>query len=151
MQGMLEWLATHQDKMAWLGIASIAVFFVSLLSLPWLVSLIPEDYFIHQRRRPAPWKDQHPAIRTFLLIGKNLLGVVLFCGGLIMLIVPGQGVLTIVMGILLLDYPGKYALERKIAMRPNILKSINWLRAKANNPPLKTDGFGPKTSLNESL
>lgn len=139
IEQMLSWLSEYQELLTWIGILSVIVFFVSLLSLPWLVSLIPEDYFLHQQRRPAPWKDQHPAVRAVLLVGKNLLGLVLLCGGIIMLVVPGQGVLTIIMGLLLLDYPGKYTIERKVALRPRVLRSINWLRNKANHPPLKMD------------
>ena len=53
-----------------------------------------------------------------------------------MLFLPGQGILTLVMGALLMDYPGKFQLERKIVKTPAILKGLNWLRAKANKPPL---------------
>jgi len=133
---MLDWVSDHQVFLTWLGIASFFVFVVSLLTLPWLVSLIPEDYFCHQNRRPAPWKTQHPIIRYLLLLGKNLLGLILLLGGIIMLVVPGQGLLTMIMGILLLDYPGKYTLERRIVSQPKILKSLNWLRAKAKHSPL---------------
>ena len=138
---MLEWVSENTAFLTWLGVISIVVFFISLLSLPWLVSLIPEDYFCHQHRSPAPWKEQRPAIRYLLLFGKNLLGLILLLGGILMLVFPGQGILTIIMGMLLLDYPGKYALERKVVSQPNILKSLNWLRAKAKHPPLKVDNI----------
>jgi len=42
-------------------------------------------------------------------------------------------------GLLLMDYPGKFQLERKIALSPAVLSKLNWLRRKANQPPLKTD------------
>ena len=54
-----------------------------------------------------------------------------------MLVLPGQGLLTIVTGFLFLDYPGKYKLERKIVSTPIILKGLNWIRSKSNKPPLK--------------
>jgi len=54
-----------------------------------------------------------------------------------MLFLPGQGILTMVVGMLLIDYPGKFKLERKVAKTPTIFKGLNWLRAKANKSPLK--------------
>ena len=136
---MLDWLTEHGELLAWLGIGSAAVFIISLLSLPWLVSLIPDDYFSQQHRQATPWQQHHPAIRALLLIAKNLLGLVLLVGGIIMLVTPGQGILTIAMGLLMLDYPGKYQLERKIASTPSIKRSLNWLRSKRGKPPLITD------------
>ncbi len=146
---MLDWLTEHQHLVAQLSIISAIVFVVSLLSLPWLVSLIPQDYFSHQQRRPAPWKNQHPVVRLVLLVGKNILGVILLLGGLLMLLIPGQGLLTMVVGILLLDYPGKYQLERRLVTTPKVLKSINWLRAKINHPPLITERTQPEADDRE--
>lgn len=119
---------------------SIVTFIASLLSLPWLVSRIPEDYFLREKRRPSPWKETHPAIRLGVLIGKNVLGLVLLLGGTLMLFLPGQGLLTMAMGILLLDYPGKFRLERRIVRVPQVSESLNWLRAKRGVGPLLVDG-----------
>jgi len=74
-----------------------------------------------------------------LLIGKNLLGTILLAGGIIMLFMPGQGLLTMAMGLLLLDYPGKFALERRVARQHAVLSGLNWLRAKTGSPPLVVD------------
>lgn len=136
---MIEWLSTNQTLLTWLSIISLITFVGSLLALPWLIGLIPEDYFLHQRRKPTDLKQRHPITRLLLLLGKNLLGLVLLCGGLLMLFLPGQGLLTMAVGLLLMDYPGKYALERKIVSRPSILKGMNWLRAKGDHPPIKVE------------
>jgi hypothetical protein len=71
-----------------------------------------------------------------LLLGKNLLALTLIAGGIAMLLLPGQGLLTILIGVMLLDFPGKYPLERRIVQQPKVLQTINWLRAKGNRPPL---------------
>jgi len=134
---MIDWLTTNQTLLTWLSIISLITFAGSLLALPWLVGIIPEDYFLHQHRKPTDLKQRHPITRLMLLLGKNLLGLILLCGGLLMLFLPGQGLLTMAVGLLLMDYPGKYALERKIVSRPSILKGMNWLRAKGNHPPIK--------------
>jgi archaellum biogenesis protein FlaJ (TadC family) len=120
-----------------IGLVSLLVFVVSLLSLPCLVAQIPEDYFAASKRRKAPWAGHNPIVRVVIIIGKNLLGVILLLGGFIMLFMPGQGILTMVAGLVLMDYPGKFAVEKKIATNASVLKGLNWLRAKAKKPPLK--------------
>jgi len=120
-----------------IGVFSALFFLISLLSLPWLVALIPEDYFLHNQRQSTQWQENRPLARIIVLIAKNLLGYILLIGGILMLFLPGQGILTIVVGLLLIDYPGKFELERKIAKTPSIFKGLNWLRAKAKKPPLK--------------
>ncbi|HYG08570.1 MAG TPA: hypothetical protein VD835_01220, partial [Pyrinomonadaceae bacterium] len=53
--------------------------------------------------------------------------------------VPGQGVLTILMGVMLLDFPGKRRLELKLVSRPNVLRAINRIRQRFDRPPLQLD------------
>lgn len=132
----MAWLTTHQTMLTWITATSALIFVVSLVTLPWLVTRIPQDYFHPLRRHPTRWKQAHPFIRGLYLLGKNLLGLVLLVGGLLMVFIPGQGLLTMAMGLLLLDYPGKFAFERKVVRIPAVLNSINWLRAKTGAPPL---------------
>jgi archaellum biogenesis protein FlaJ (TadC family) len=136
---VISWFGQYQEVFAWLALSSLITFVISLLSLPWLVARIPEDYFLHNKRHPAPLKQNHPVIRMALLIGKNVLGVILLAGGIIMLFIPGQGLLTIAMGMLLMDYPGKFGIERRLARNDNVLNGLNWLRARARALPLQVD------------
>ena len=64
-----------------IGLVSALIFVISLLSLPWLVALIPEDYFLSAERRPSPWEKRNPFIKITLIICKNILGFVLLLGG----------------------------------------------------------------------
>ncbi|MGD9984367.1 MAG: PGPGW domain-containing protein [Porticoccaceae bacterium] len=136
---MNAWLTANQVLLSWLTAASVATFVISLVALPWLVARIPADYFAHHRRHAIPLKQRHPVIRWLLLIGKNLLGAILLTGGFAMIFIPGQGLLTMAMGLLLLDYPGKFALERRIARQHAVLSGLNWLRARTGAPPLVVD------------
>jgi hypothetical protein len=70
---------------------------------------------------------------------KNVLGLVLLIAGLAMLVLPGQGVITILIGILFLDFPGKYQLERRLIQQKNIQSAIAWIRKRTGQPPLKFD------------
>jgi len=63
-----------------------------------------------------------------------LLGIVLSMPG-----VPGQGILTILLGIIMLDIPGKRPLEAKIIQRPAVLSAANKLRLRWDKPPLILD------------
>ena len=86
-------------------------------------------------------RHRHVVIRAFALVGKNLAGVVLVLLGLIMALpgVPGQGLLTALIGLTLLSFPGKRRLERRFVRMPPLLRGINRLRARFARPPLELD------------
>jgi hypothetical protein len=52
-----------------------------------------------------------------------------------MLVLPGQGVLTLCVSLFLLDFPGKRRLERRILGYPPVLHALNRLRTRAGQPP----------------
>ena len=124
----------YYDFFFWLGIVSSVIFLVSLLSIGWLVSLIPSDYFINKKE--SKFKLNYPVAWIVSVVIKNIFGYILIFGGILMLILPGQGLITIFVGLLLSNYPGKYSIEKRIIATPKILKSINWLRKRSNEPPL---------------
>ena len=124
----------YYDLFFWIGIISSIIFLGSLLSISWLVSLIPSDYFVN--RKESKFKLNYPSAWIVSTIIKNIFGYILILGGILMLILPGQGLITIFIGLMLSNYPGKYTIEKKIIATPKILKSINWLRKKSNEPPL---------------
>lgn len=121
-----------------LFILSIVSFVASVIAIPLILVRLPRDYFTE--RHPRTWlKEHHPVIRVVALTLKNLLGGVLLLGGLAMLVLPGQGLLTLLIGLTLLDFPGKRALERSIIGRPLVLHAINRIREKFHQPPLRID------------
>jgi hypothetical protein len=71
------------------------------------------------------------------IIIKNILGYALIIGGILMLVLPGQGLFTIMIGLMLSNYPGKYFIEKRFIAIPSVLKTINWLRKKSDKPPLE--------------
>ena len=133
---MVEWIQSHGSLLWWLTAASIVTFVSTPIVLPWVVVRIPADYFAHRRRQRKPWADQRPLVRGALVIGKSLLGYVFIAAGVLMLVLPGQGMLTILVGIILVDFPGKYRLERWIVTRRPVLRFINRLRRRAGRAPL---------------
>ena len=115
---------------------SVIMFFASILSLPFLVSFIPTDYFQYAEPYRVHHTFKHPVIRLCIIIAKNILGWLLIITGAILLILPGQGLITIIAGLLLINFPGKRKVERKLVSNHRVLHVINWLRAKRNKEPL---------------
>ena len=56
--------------------------------------------------------------------------------GIAMLVLPGQGVLTMLIGISLIDFPGKHTLEARMISQPLVLQTINKVREKFGRSPL---------------
>tara|TARA_B110000003_G_scaffold17025_1_gene16794 strand:+ start:8192 stop:8632 length:441 start_codon:yes stop_codon:yes gene_type:complete len=137
INSLILWFSDHPGLLIGLGASSIIIFITSILGISWFVAQIPEDYFLSSKRKPSKWKEQKPILRLAVLFGKNIIGLSLIIGGLLMLVLPGQGLLTIVTGLLLINYPGKYKLEQKLVAMPSIFRALNWIRVKANKPPLK--------------
>jgi hypothetical protein len=128
-----QWIPA--DILIGITIASIIGFIGTLIAIPIILIRLPADYF--DTRTPRHWmKDHHPVLRVMGLIIKNLVGSVFVLAGLIMLFVPGQGVLTMLIGISLLDFPKKRELEARIVSQHSILKAINSIRHRFNKPPL---------------
>jgi len=136
-KNMLDGFTISESTLWYLAVFSIASFIGTLMLIPVLVIRIPADYFSEKKRHSwEPWAHEHPVIRWTLLITKNMLGYVLIILGIAMLVLPGQGVLTILIGIMFLNFPGKYRLERWVIMRGPVLSTINKLRHRAGHAPL---------------
>lgn len=118
-----------------LAILSAISFVASLIIIPIILVQLPHDYFdIRVNRR---WlKNSHPILRLFGLMIKNILGAAFLTAGFIMLFLPGQGILTMLIGVSLIDFPNKRLWERKIIEQPVILRTINTLRGRYNKAPL---------------
>ena len=86
-------------------------------------------------------KDAHPVVRAVGFLARNVSGALLVILGAIMALpgIPGQGLLTILIGLTLLSFPGKRRLERRILRVPAVLHGINRLRARFARPPLELD------------
>lgn len=126
-----------QNLIGWFVVISLATFVISGVALPWLLTRLPKDYFLETDRAVhPPWPRQHALYWAWRLL-KNLLGAVLLLAGIVMLVTPGQGILTILAGLWLMDLPGKRRWERSLIGRPKVLASVNWIRLKSGKPPFQ--------------
>lgn len=127
----------HPNEMIVIGVVSLAVFVSSAIALPWLLTRLPEDYFLDTDRAIHSRWPQNRVLYWALRVLKNLLGAVLLLAGIVMLVTPGQGILTILAGLWLMDFPGKRRCEHHLIARPKVLASVNWIRHKAGKPPFR--------------
>lgn len=132
IQQTLSWLIDYQTLLTWMGIGSLLLFVLSLLLLPWFIKKIPADYF-QRPPKTNTWRD----LLTPLNIARNLLGGTVLIAGIVMLVLPGQGLLTIFAGIAIMQFPGKHELERWLISRNGILKAVNWIRRKTHTAELE--------------
>ena len=135
IESITEFVSNYKTYILWLSTISLFVFIFSLVSIKWLVALIPTDYFV--KKNISKSKKSYSLLWLMSIIVKNIIGYTLILGGILMLVLPGQGLFTILMGLILSNYPGKYTIEKKFISIPSILKTVNWLRKKSNKPRLK--------------
>lgn len=134
---MTDFLAQYGSIFAALGLFSLFTLLLSLLALPWLLAAIPYDYFSDPEQPTYKHTQRHPLLATLVLVIRNSLGVLLLLAGIAMLVLPGQGLLTIFASLIISDFPGKYRLEYYFVTRPGALNTINWFRQKAKAEPLR--------------
>ena len=139
LQELIQWIRHNETTLLILFIISILTFVGTLIAVPMLVVRIPHDYFAHRGRHRRPWSHLNPVLQASLIVLKNALGLILVSAGIFMLVLPGQGILTILIGMTLLNFPGKFRLERWLVSRPAVFRSINWLRKRAGRKLLVLD------------
>jgi len=137
MISFLEAVWANETLVWTLGVLSLLFFIITLTIIPWLILQIPDDYFTEQKRHSFLDSSHHSVLKILLLVLKNLTGAFFLLLGFALLVLPGQGLLTILLGMVMIDFPGKYRLERWFVLRKPVLRSINWLRNKGNKPPIQ--------------
>ncbi len=126
------WLKAHPE-VGWISAGvSFVLILVSVTLLPLLLARIPDAYF-QDRRTATSGAPRHAIVRIL----RNALGGTLIVLGLAMLVLPGQGLLTMLAGLILTDVPGKYRIERWVITRPAVLRVVQRLRTKRGVAPLR--------------
>ena len=143
---LLAWGQAHQGLLVALGAGSILMFAGTLVAVPIVICRLPHDIYV-----PAPRAARRgPAgLGVVLALARNLAGLAIIAAGILMLVLPGQGLLTIVIGIALVDFPGKSALERRLIGHRRVIDAMNAIRRRfgppAPRPPRRASDLpGPK-------
>lgn len=151
-------IAGHETLLAGLGTASAVLLALSVVVVPWLLARLPHDYFLRAARGSSAGRSvaenadaarrpreavtrafrRAPALapwRLVLLLARTVVGVAFVVLGLIMMVTPGPGVVALLLGLSLCEFPGKRALLRRLAGHPSVFASLNWIRRRAGSPP----------------
>ncbi len=138
-----EWLTRFWESLTWGRIAWGLLFSIITIIISYGIIVIgmvkiPADYFSSTYIKTLS-ADKHYSVRWATFIIKNVIGFLLIIAGIIMIFTPGPGVPTILLGLIMMDIPGKRPLEARLINRPLVLSAVNDLRAKYNKPPLVID------------
>ena len=131
---IIQATANYHQYFVWVGIVSFVVFVASLLLTPILLGKIPQDYFVHTNQHKV---EINHFGHLIIVVIRSLVGFVLLIAGIIMLVTPGQGIISILLGLFLMEFPGKRKLELKLINHEPTFKALNWLRGKANKDPFE--------------
>lgn len=134
---MPDWITDNKELLGWIFSISLVTLIVAAIAVPVVISRMSADYFMPDRDLGKALVRQHPILRWSGLILKNLFGIILFIAGIAMLFTPGQGLLTVFIGLMLMDFPGKRRLELWMVRRSAIRQAFNWVRSKAGREPLQ--------------
>ena len=140
---MMEWLSQFWESLTWSKIIIgmmllILQVVVSYAAIIFVMIKLPADYFSSTYAKNHI-NDSRFLVRWGGVILKNLIGFVLVIVGIIMVVTPGPGGLTILLGLVMMDIPGKRPLEVKLIQKPAVLAAINKLRVRYDKPPLIMD------------
>ena len=127
----LSWAAGHATSLGLAGLGTLLALALTVFVAPWLVARLPADHFARPAGPPAP---ASPA-RLALLFARNAAGLAAVLLGLLMLVMPGPGVVMLVVGLSLAEFPGKRALVARLAGHPDVFSGLNWLRRRRGRPP----------------
>lgn len=125
----------YQSILPWLPLLSISgliMAIVSVIALPWVVVRMPADYFVTVRQA----KYDRSALGWLVWLLRNSLATVLLFVGLLLLVLPGQGLLMILIALGVSTSRHKYSIERSIISRKAVFKTVNWIRKRFQRNPI---------------
>src|SRR5919206_1344002 len=132
---MFDFLSDFFSGLTWRGVLFwvlifVGTFLVNLGIVSVILVKLPKDHFRSDKSKRVT--GSNATIRVLKIIGKNVAGWLLIALGIVLSLpgVPGQGLLTVLLGLMLVDFPGKERLEQKLLSRPAIINTINRLRGR---------------------
>jgi hypothetical protein len=141
---MFDFLADFFSGLTWRTIliwvlVFVGTFLLNLGIVSFILVKLPKDHFKNDKSKRV--SGSNATIRVLKVIGKNVAGWLLIALGIVLSLpgVPGQGLLTVLLGVMLVDFPGKHRLEQKLLSRPGIINTINRLRGRFGKPALELE------------
>ena len=131
---VFRWAGEHPDALAWAFGVSLVLFVGSFVLIPVLIARMRPDYFVAPDEHT--WLGRHRVARATARVVKNALGGGLLLAGIAMIVLPGQGIITVLVALSLLEFPGKRAIELRLIRQSGVSSVINWIRTRSGRPPL---------------
>ena len=128
--GLIQFIIDHRKIVVIISVTSLVL---SIVGCAALITFLPRDYFT---RTNQGQHIKNPILRFLVSLLKNIVGGVLIVAGALMTVLPGQGLLTILAGLIISDFPGKKRLARRIIRSRTIFLAANKIRERFNRPPL---------------
>ena len=128
-----DWISDYNQIIQWAGIVSVFLFFLSLFLLRYVIIRMPEDYFITTSSISKSHSKSPQKI--IVRVAKNVVGFLLTICGIILLFTPGQGMITILIGLCLIDLAIVNQFKKKIINNSKVQKALNWIRTKKSVKP----------------
>jgi hypothetical protein len=133
---IVEWLSVNESVLWWVAASSVLVLLASVVIIPWLIVRIPADYFVGGEERRSSLAGYHPLLVSLLRMLRNVLASIFVAVGVVLLFLPGQGLLTLFLGVIIADFPGKHRAVNWLVTQHSVHGPINWLRKRAGKKPL---------------
>ena len=131
METLFAALSDHRGLAVGLTVASVVMFAGSVLLFPWFVAQAPADFFTRDEQPERHGKA------LVLRVLKNVVGLAFLVLGVLMLFLPGQGLLSLLVGVSLLDFPGKRKLQTWLVRKDSVQRGLAFLRRRAHKPPFE--------------
>jgi hypothetical protein len=132
---IIDWIQTHDVLLGWAGLFSFITFVCTMVIIPIVILLLPPRYLLDPAQ---PAFNFNPLQKSVFLPLKNTIGGFLVVAGIGMLFLPGQGLLTLFVGVVLIDFPRKRKVVRWFLGRKRLLRLINRFRARFNRLPMES-------------
>ena len=119
-------------------IISISSFVLTIVGCALMITNLPSNYFLHAYRER---RIKNHFLRFFVSLLKNIVGFIIVVFGALMSLpgVPGQGLLTILVGLIISDFPGKKRLVNRIIRIRAVYMAANKIRLLFKRPPLELE------------
>ena len=118
-----------------LTLISMVTFLISIICIPLLVARLPRDYFQRAPLRGPGSSQRVTSGYLLLMILRNIVGMVLLLAGIAMLFLPGQGIITMVIGLIVMQVPFKRKLIFRMTRPHSVRHGLDWLRIRMKKEP----------------
>jgi len=127
MNTLLSWLTQNTLLVTSMAVVSFVLLFLTLVATPRLVAKLPKEYFLTRREHGSA---KRPGLSIVMII-RTAVGVLLILTGFVLMLTPGPGLVVLLAGLSITEFPGKHKLLVMIA------RSLNWMREKRGVPPFE--------------